>query len=94
MIASEVDEMKYIYEMFMEQVEKNGERIAVYAADRTLTFRQLSLSASRIANALIRRGTVPGDRILVMMPRDSRFIITLFGIIKAGAGYVPADPEY
>ena len=94
MIASEVDSMKYIYEMFMEQVEKNGERIAVYAADRTLTFRQLSLSASRIANALIRRGTVPGDRILVMMPRDSRFIITLFGIIKAGAGYVPADPEY
>ena len=35
-----------------------------------------------------------GDRVAMLLPRTSRLIFTMFGIMKAGAAYIPCDPHY
>ena len=48
----------------------------------------------RIALALRERGVKPGDRVALLLPRTSRLILSLFGVLKAGAAYIPCDPDY
>ena len=58
---------------------------------RALTYRQLDELSDRIAGFLAARGVVAGDRVGVIAPKSASVVATLFGIMKAGAAYVPAD---
>jgi amino acid adenylation domain-containing protein/thioester reductase-like protein len=49
---------------------------------------------NRVANALIAHGVKRGDRVAMLLPRTSRLIFTMFGIMKSGAAYIPCDPHY
>lgn len=60
--------------------------------ERTLTFAGLEARALAIAGALVRRGLLPGDRVLVMLPTGLEFIETFFGISLAGMVAVPVYP--
>ena len=77
-----------------ENAVKYADRIALIAKDRTLTFGEFNMEANRIAHALIRRGVKRGDRIVLLLPRRSSAIVSMFGVSKAGAAYIPCDPEY
>ena len=67
---------------------------ALVACDKALTYREFDSECNRIANALIRRGVCPGDRVVVLLPRRSYLISSIYGIMKTGAAYIPCDPEY
>lgn len=82
------------HEAIERQAEKQPEKIALLAADATFTYRQLNVTANRIAHALIERGVKLGDRIALLLPRTSRVILSMFGVMKSGAAYIPCDPEY
>lgn len=60
--------------------------------ERTLTFADLETRALAVAGALVRRGLLPGDRVLVMLPTGLEFIETFFGISLAGMVAVPVYP--
>ena len=49
---------------------------------------------THIALALRQRGVKDGDRVALLLPRTSRLILSMFGVLKAGAAYIPCDPEY
>lgn len=70
------------------------EAIALVACDKSMTYREFDDECNRIANALIRRGVKPGDRVVVLLPRRSFLISSIYGIMKTGAAYIPCDPEY
>lgn len=84
--------------LFHQAVEANAEQKpdvkALVACDGTFTFSQLNSEMNRIANALIAHGVKRGDRVAMLLPRTSRLIFTMFGIMKAGAAYIPCDPHY
>ncbi|MBQ5689621.1 MAG: non-ribosomal peptide synthetase, partial [Bacteroidales bacterium] len=40
------------------------------------------------------RGVGVGSRVALLLPRTSRLILSMFGVMKAGAAYVPCDPDY
>ncbi|MDO4536799.1 MAG: amino acid adenylation domain-containing protein [Coriobacteriales bacterium] len=67
---------------------------AIIAADGTFTFAQMNALANRIAHALIRRGVEPRSRVALLLPRTSRVLIAMFGVMKAGCAYIPCDPTY
>ena len=81
-------------DLFMEQVSEKKDTIALIAVDGTFTYGELNAKANRIANALIKRGVQPGNRVMMMLPRNSDMIASILGILKAGAAYIPVDPEY
>ncbi|MBR3067388.1 MAG: amino acid adenylation domain-containing protein, partial [Prevotella sp.] len=73
---------------------KQPEQEALVACDATYTYRQMDELTNRIANGLRQRGVGEHDRVALLLPRTSRLILSLFGVLKAGAAYIPCDPEY
>ncbi|WP_460443833.1 amino acid adenylation domain-containing protein [Amycolatopsis cihanbeyliensis] len=67
---------------------------AVVCRDRSLTYAELDRRSSRLAHALIERGVRPQDPVAVLLGREVEMVIALFGVLKAGAVYVPMDADY
>ena len=67
---------------------------ALVAIDAKYTYKEMDEVTSRIAAALRKRGVKEHDRVALLLPRTSRLILALFGVLKSGAAYIPCDPEY
>ena len=85
---------KCVHQLFEEQVEKTPDKVALVACDRTLTYAELNVEANKIAHSLIEKGIGRGDIVAVILPRNSQLIPALFGVLKAGAAYMPLDLSY
>ena len=76
--------------MAREQPEKR----VLTAVDGAMTLHALDRAANRIGNALIARGIRPHDRVLLLMRRTRALVACVFGVLKAGAAFIPMDPSY
>jgi amino acid adenylation domain-containing protein len=56
-----------------------------------VTYAELSQRSSALARFLMSSGVARGDRVGVVLPKSAAAVTTLFGIMKAGAAYVPVD---
>lgn len=61
------------------------------AAGGLLTYAQLQAQSDALARCLAARGVQPGDRVAVAVPKCLEAVVSFFGIMKAGAAYVPID---
>jgi amino acid adenylation domain-containing protein len=59
----------------------------------TITYSELAQLADRVAGRLAQLGTARGDRVGVYLPKSIDAVATIYGVMKAGAAYVPVDPE-
>jgi amino acid adenylation domain-containing protein len=59
----------------------------------TLNYAQLNERANQVAHRLRQLGVQPGQIVAIMAERSFAMIIGIFGIIKAGAAYLPLSPE-
>ena len=64
--------------------------VAVFDGGR-LTYRQLDQASDRLAAALAAAGVEPGDRVALQLPNIPQFLISYFGILKAGGVVVPLN---
>src|SRR5512141_2885256 len=63
-------------------------------AKSKLTYRELNDLSDRMAAALADLGVKKGDRVAIFMPNIPQFIITFYGILKAGGVVVASNPTY
>jgi len=61
--------------------------------EASLTYAELERAASRLAGVLAAKGVRPGDRVGICMNKQIASVVSVFGIMKAGAAYVPLDPS-
>ncbi|MFF5225135.1 amino acid adenylation domain-containing protein [Dactylosporangium sp. NPDC000521] len=80
-------------EAIERQVRERPDEVAVVGADDEMTFRQLWDDSAAIAAVLLGQGIGPGDVVGVCLPRDHRMPATLLGVWRAGATYLPLEPE-
>jgi amino acid adenylation domain-containing protein len=82
-----------IDQLFELQVAARPDSEAVIDGRTVVTYAELDRAANRVAESLRHHqaGNVP---IGVFLPRGSELIVALLGILKAGAAYVPLNPEY
>ncbi|OLL72720.1 Siderophore biosynthesis non-ribosomal peptide synthetase [Pseudonocardia sp. Ae168_Ps1] len=68
---------------------------AVVAPDGRLTAAELDRRSAALAGALRERGAGgPGAVVGVAVPRSAELLVALLGIVRAGAAYLPLDPEH
>lgn len=89
-----LDSKASIVSIFRRAVKEYGSRPALYAGENSLTFTELDELSDRIAGGLLDAGVKKGDAVAFLLYRDIRLIPTIFGILKAGAAFVPIDPKY
>ncbi len=61
---------------------------------RTWSYRELDIRTLRLARELTARGAGPGHIVGVMAPRSFELVLALVGVLRAGAAYLPVDPDY
>jgi non-ribosomal peptide synthetase-like protein len=83
-----------LHEFFEEQATARPEQIAVITPGRMLTYAQVERTANRLARFLRGQGIGPGALVGLLVPRGAGVYISLLGILKAGAAYVPLDADY
>jgi amino acid adenylation domain-containing protein len=80
-----------LHQLLSHSAERAPDAVAVRHHDQALSYGTLERSSNRLAHALIARGVRPGDRVGLHLPKSADAIISLFGVLKAGACYVPVD---
>ncbi|OUD14110.1 hypothetical protein TPSD3_07155 [Thioflexithrix psekupsensis] len=79
---------------FEQQAQQNPQHIAVTFERETLTYQQLNCQANQLAHYLHRIGVQPEMPIAVFLPTSLAAVVAIIAIVKAGAAYVPLDPDY
>ena len=81
--------------LFETAVRDHGDRVAVSCGGRDLTYRALDAAANEIAWRLLDHTALgPDDRVALIARRSELLPAAMLGIAKAGAAYVPIDPDY
>lgn len=87
-------QQKTVATLFEAQAEALPVSPAVLYDDRQLSYAEINLRANQLAHALIARGIGPEDIVGICQQRTPDMIVSLLGIFKAGAAYLPLDPDY
>ncbi|HEX3048125.1 MAG TPA: amino acid adenylation domain-containing protein [Bacillota bacterium] len=91
---AEYPRQKTIHRLFFEQAVRNPDRPAITFQERTISYRELNEKSNQLARRLQEIGVKPGEIIGIMLERSPEMIIGLLGVLKAGAAYLPLDPDY
>ncbi|MGK8893959.1 non-ribosomal peptide synthase/polyketide synthase [Burkholderia gladioli] len=82
-----------LQDRFEAQAAATPEAPAVIHGDTVLGYAELNARANRVAEALRARGIGPEARVGIGFSRGAAMVAAIYGIWKAGAAYVPFDPD-
>jgi amino acid adenylation domain-containing protein len=91
--AAAIDKEGSIHERFEAQVERTPDAIALVFGTEQLTYCELNARANRLAWRLAALGFGRERVVGVCAGRSPAMIVGLLGVLKAGAAYMPLDPE-
>ena len=83
-----------LHQLFQEQVEAAPNRVAAVHSDRETTYAKLNEKANQIARLLRRIGVGRNDFVAILHERGIDFLSAMLGVLKAGGGFLPVDPDY
>ncbi|SED57792.1 non-ribosomal peptide synthetase [Pseudomonas anguilliseptica] len=67
---------------------------ALQAGELRLSYRELNERVERLAAALQARGVGAESRVALLLPRSAELVLALLATLRAGAAYVPLDPNW
>ncbi|MDR0126243.1 non-ribosomal peptide synthetase [Bacillus zhangzhouensis] len=84
----------YLSKWFEHNVHKQPNAVALSTGEHTMTYAELNEQANRLARHLQKYGVAHQTVIAILADRTSELIVSLLAVLKAGATYVPIDPDY
>jgi non-ribosomal peptide synthetase component F len=87
-------ELLCVHHLFEAQARRTPDAPALVFEGRSLSYRDANEQANRLAHHLVALGVQPDARVAIAMHRSADLLIALLATLKAGAAYVPLDPEY
>ncbi len=66
---------------------------AIRSHGRSLTYGELARGSAAVAAALLDAGVGRGDRVALYAPKGVETVTAMYGVLRAGAAYVPIDPK-
>lgn len=83
-----------VTKLFEEQAKSTPDHIALVFSGMELTYGELNKKANQLAHLLTEKGVKKGDVVGIMTERSLEMVISIIGVLKAGAAYLPISPEY
>ncbi|MBA3806789.1 MAG: amino acid adenylation domain-containing protein [Solirubrobacterales bacterium] len=83
-----------MHEAFERCAAEAPQAVAVSFEDRSLTYAELNERANRVAHRLIALGAAPETLVALFLEPSLELAVAILGVLKAGAGYLPLDPEH
>ncbi len=83
-----------LHERFAARVAEDPQAPAVTFEGETLSYGELDRRADRLAYTLRSWGIGSGELVGLCLERSAELVVALVGVLKAGAAYVPIDPDY
>ncbi|MCX4386814.1 amino acid adenylation domain-containing protein [Micromonospora peucetia] len=90
---SDVKRTRRLHHVFESACDRNPSGIALEHGSERLTYRELDERANRLAHHLRALGVGAGSRVSILLRRSVETYVALLGVGKAGAAFVPIDPE-
>ncbi len=81
-----------VHDLLAESAARFPDRVAVVDGERSATYAELEATANRLAHLLADCGVEHGDRVGLYLEKSLEALTGIYGILKAGATYVPLDP--
>ena len=88
-----VDGGALVHDLFRQQALRTPTALAVRHDGRELTYAELDAASDALAAELQGRGLGNGSRIALLLQPSLDVVVAMYGILKAGAAYVPLDPD-
>jgi non-ribosomal peptide synthetase-like protein len=90
----EAGRFSLLHEFFEAQADARPEAIAIIVEGRGITYAEVEQQANRLARYLHDRGVGRGSLVAILLSRSLDAYVAILGTLKAGAAYLPLDPEY
>lgn len=84
---------RLIQHFLEESARKNPGKCAMVHEAVRLSYDTLNRSANRFARWLVDQGMVPGDRAVLLLENCQEYLVSYYGVLKAGGAAVPLNPE-
>ncbi|MCV0025607.1 surfactin non-ribosomal peptide synthetase SrfAB [Bacillus sp. XT-2] len=79
--------------LFEKQVQQTPDHPAVISGGNQLSYRELDEQANQLAHHLRAHGAGSEDIVAVVMDRSADLMTAVLGVMKAGAAFLPIDPD-
>lgn len=86
--------MKTFIEQFLKNVETKPDKIALVYENNPISYKELDILSSRIANKLVKSGAKKEKIYPIILDRSIEYIASIIGILKSGAAFSPLSVEY
>lgn len=91
----ECQRTRTVVDWFEAQVQREPNALALKCQNLQLTYHDLNVYANRIAHYLKDSHHIQAEMLIgVLLDRSEWMVVAIWGILKAGAAYVPIDPDY
>ncbi|MGE2817426.1 amino acid adenylation domain-containing protein [Mycobacterium heidelbergense] len=82
-----------LLEALQRSAERNPNQIALCHGTDSVSYAELAARSFQLAHLLTAVGVRPGDRVVLDVPKSVDAVVGIYGILAAGACYVPLDPH-
>ncbi|MEK6278964.1 MAG: amino acid adenylation domain-containing protein [Acidobacteriota bacterium] len=83
-----------VHELFAEMAARTPDAPAVADDKQQWSYEELDRRSNQLAHRLRALGVGPESRVAVLLDRSCEFVLAMLAVIKAGAAYVPLDPQH
>ena len=83
----------YIFDFLDHSAKRYPDKIALIYQKQRLTYQEIHTHANTLAHKLVEFGVKPGDRVLLLLANSPDYVISYYGILKAGGVVVPVNTD-